>query len=110
MADNQQPRHMIACERRLARMRIQGDGEAVEEVAHRLRRNRSSIWNLLADELDERVGVGRCMKYHVQAGRRPLARYGRDYPTKAHSEHGQRSHASRRLARVCVWRLVAQTT
>ena len=59
MADNQQPRHMIACERRLARMWIQGDGEAVEEVARRLRRNRSSILNLLADEPDERVGVGR---------------------------------------------------
>ena len=32
---------------------------SVEEVARRLRRDRSSIWHLLAHELDERVGVGR---------------------------------------------------
>ena len=62
MADNQQPRHVIACERRLARMWVQEDGETVKEIAQRLRRSRSSTWNLLTDELDERVGVGRCMK------------------------------------------------
>ena len=43
MADNEQPRWMIACEKRLARLWIQDDGESVEEVARSLRRNRSSI-------------------------------------------------------------------
>ena len=59
MADNEQPRYMIACEKRLARLWVQDNGESVEEVARSLRRNRSSIWDLLADELDERVGIGR---------------------------------------------------
>ena len=31
----------------------------MQEVARRLRRNRSLIWDLLADEFDERLGVGR---------------------------------------------------
>ena len=59
MADNEQTRYMIFCEKRLARLWVQDDGESVEEVARSLRRNRSSIWDLLADELDERVGIGR---------------------------------------------------
>ena len=50
---------MSDCEKRLARMWIKEEGESVEEVARRLRRNRSSIWELLADDLDERPGVGR---------------------------------------------------
>ena len=73
MADNEQPRYMIACEKRLARLRFQGDGEAVEEVARSLRCNRSSIWDVFADELDERVGVGR-KKALDESGKDRLAR------------------------------------
>ena len=40
-------------------MWTQEDGETVEEAARRLRRNRSSVWEILAGEHDERVGVGR---------------------------------------------------
>ena len=50
---------MTDCEKRLARAWHAAEGVAVEEVARRLRRNRSSIWDLLADEFDERPGVGR---------------------------------------------------
>ena len=49
---------MTACERGVARMWTQEDGETVEEAARRLRRNRSSVWEILAGEHDERVGVG----------------------------------------------------
>ena len=40
-------------------MWTQEDGETVEEAARRVRRNRSSVWDILAGEHDERVGVGR---------------------------------------------------
>ena len=43
MEDNEQARHIIACAKRLARIRIQEDGESVEEVARHLRRHRPSI-------------------------------------------------------------------
>ena len=59
MADNEQPRYILACEKRLW---IEEDIESVEEVARRLQGSRSSTWDLLPDELDERVGVGRRMK------------------------------------------------
>ena len=59
MSKEDQPRYMTPCEKRLARGWIQEEGLAVEEVARRLSRNRSSIWDLLADEFDERPGVGR---------------------------------------------------
>ena len=50
---------MTDCEKRLARIWATGEGIVVEEVARLLRRNRSCIWELLADEFDERLGVGR---------------------------------------------------
>ena len=59
IADNEQPRCMNACEKRLARMWTPEDGESAEKVARRLRRNR---WDPLADELDEGAGAGRGMK------------------------------------------------
>ena len=59
MADNGQPRYILACEKRLW---IEEDGKSVEEVARRVHGSCSSTWDLLSDELDERVGVGRGMK------------------------------------------------
>ena len=59
MAD-EQPRYMTDDEKRLARMWANEDGVAIEEIARRLRRNRSSIWELLSyGHHDDRPGVGR---------------------------------------------------
>ena len=56
----EQPRYMTDCEKRLARLWHEEDETPVEEIARRLRRNRSSIWELLGlDEGTERAGVGR---------------------------------------------------
>ena len=55
-----QPRYMTECEKRLARLWYEEDGTQVAEIARRLRRNKSSIWELLGLEEDhERPGVGR---------------------------------------------------
>ena len=108
MADNEQPRYMIACEKRLARLWVQDDGESVEEVARSLRRNRSSIWILLADELDGRVGAGR-KKALDESGKDRLVALTDRTAKKAgvrwlvsaemiqqkHHTEGQCSHASR---------------
>ena len=50
---------MTDCEKRLAKTWAKEEGIVVAEVARLLRRNRSFIWELLADELDERYRVGR---------------------------------------------------
>ena len=52
MASDAQPCYMTDCEKKLARLWVHEDGESVEEVSRRLCRNRSSIWELLADELE----------------------------------------------------------
>ena len=49
---------MTDCEKRLVRLWVAEDGEPVEEVARHLRRNRSSTWDLLADEFDGPPGGG----------------------------------------------------
>ena len=55
----EQPRYMTDCEKRLARLWYNEDETSVEEIARRLRRNKSSIWDLLGDEEGAIRGVGR---------------------------------------------------
>ena len=59
MASCAQPRYMPDCEKRLDRQWVYENGQSVEKVARRLRQNRSSIWEFLADEFHERLGLGR---------------------------------------------------
>ena len=54
-----QPRYMTDCEKRLARLWHNEDKTPVEEIAHRLRRNKSSIWDLFGEEEGVVRGVGR---------------------------------------------------
>ena len=59
-AEDEQPRCMSNCERRLARLWYEEDETPVEEIARRLRRGRHAIWRLLGEEEgQERRGVGR---------------------------------------------------
>ena len=68
-------RHDCQREALSTNVHVQENAESVEEVSRRLRRNRFSSWDLLVDELDERVGIGRCRKVirtawlHLQAKR-----------------------------------------
>ena len=59
----------------MARLWVPEDGESVDEVSRRLRRARSSVWELLADDLGERPGVAHprtnCSLLHC-AGTAPL--------------------------------------
>ena len=59
-AEDEQPRYMTSCERRLARLWYEEDETPVEEIARRLRRGRHTIWRMLGEEEgQERPGVGR---------------------------------------------------
>ena len=55
----QQPRYMTDCEQRLARLWYNEDNTSVEEIARRLRRNKSSIWGLFSGGEATVRGVGR---------------------------------------------------
>ena len=54
-----QPRYMSDCEKRLAKTWYNDDDIAVEEIARRLRRNPSSIWESLGIDETASRGVGR---------------------------------------------------
>ena len=54
-----QPRYMSDCEKRLAKTWYNDDGIAVEEIARRLRRSPSSIWESLGIDETATRGVGR---------------------------------------------------
>ena len=54
-----QPRYMSDCEKRLAKTWYNDDDIAVEEIARRLRRNPSSIWESLGIDETATRGVGR---------------------------------------------------
>ena len=56
---SEQPRYMADCEKRFACLWWEEDNESVEEIAPRLRRNKSSIWELFGLGGEERTGVGR---------------------------------------------------
>lgn len=54
------PRYMSDCEKRLVDLWYKEDKESVEEIARRLHRNTSSIWDLFGQEPGTaRAGVGR---------------------------------------------------
>ena len=54
------PRYMSDCEKRLVDLWYKEDKESVEEIARRLHRNTSSIWDHLGQEPGTaRAGVGR---------------------------------------------------
>ena len=57
-----QPRYMSDCEKRLVDVWYEEDKEAVEEIARRLHRNRSSIW----EHLGQKPGTVR-----ARVGRKP---------------------------------------
>ena len=64
-------------------MWTQEDGETVEEAARGLRRNRSSVWEILAGEHDERVGVGWKKEPQIVAGVWKAAFFQKDAVAKA---------------------------